>query len=112
MVTGQAAASGGVQRSRKCGLAGSGGGFEGDPVAEGFELADVVAFPGIGVDVSGEVVGAEVGEAGVGISEQVPDDDQNGAADRDDRLLPASASRDPAVTLAEEGVGYSGDDRG
>jgi hypothetical protein len=31
---------------------GSGCGFEGDRVAEGFELADLVAPPGVGVDVS------------------------------------------------------------
>ena len=47
----------------------SGSGFEGDSVAEGLELSDVVAFLGLGVDVSGEVVGAEVVEAGLGISE-------------------------------------------
>ena len=39
---------------------GSGRGFEGDLVAEGFELADVVAPPGVGVDVSVVVVGAEL----------------------------------------------------
>ena len=52
---------------------GSGCGFEGDAVAECFELADVVAFLCVGVDV---VVGAEVMEPGVGVGEEVPDDHQ------------------------------------
>src|SRR3954465_11392710 len=60
----------------------------------------------------GEVVGAEVGEAGLGVREQVPDDDQHGAADRDDGLLLPAASRDPTVTLAEEGGAASGHDGG
>ena len=47
----------------------SGGGFEGDAVAEGLELADVVALLGVGVDVAVVVVGAEVVEAGVGVGE-------------------------------------------
>ena len=38
----------------------SGGGFDGDVVAESFELSDVVAFLGVGVDVAGVVVAAEV----------------------------------------------------
>ena len=42
---------------------GSGGRFEGDGVAEGFELADVVAFLGVGIGVGGVVVGAEVVES-------------------------------------------------
>jgi hypothetical protein len=37
----------------------SGGGFEGDAVVECFELADVVASFGVGVDVSVVVVGAD-----------------------------------------------------
>jgi len=36
-------------------------------VAEGFELVDVVAFFGRGVDVAVVVVGAEFVEAGVGV---------------------------------------------
>jgi hypothetical protein len=55
---------------------GSGGGFEGDVVAERFELADVVASLGEGVDVAVVVVGAELVEPGVGVGEQVPDDHQ------------------------------------
>src|SRR6476646_7136722 len=39
---------------------GSGGRGKGDGVAEGFQLADVVAFLGIRVEVFGEVVGSEI----------------------------------------------------
>src|SRR6266516_3253135 len=54
----------------------SGGGFEGDFVAEGFELADVVALAVVGVDAPVVEVGAQVVEAGLGVGQQVPDDDQ------------------------------------
>ncbi len=42
-------------------FAGSGGGFEGDSVAEGCEFTDVVAFLGAGAEAAGVVVGAGVG---------------------------------------------------
>ena len=74
-------------------------------VAECFELADVVASIGVGVDVAVVVVGAELVEAGVGVGEQVPDDHQHGAADRDDDLLCASSAGEASVTGTEEGVG-------
>lgn len=61
----------------------SGGGFEGGSVAERFELADVVAAFGEGVDVSVAVVGAQVAKAG----KDVPDDHQHGPADRDDHFV-------------------------
>jgi hypothetical protein len=38
----------------------------------------------------------------------VPDDDQDGPADRDDGTLGTTAAGDPPVTLAEEGVGPPG----
>ena len=50
---------------------GSGGGFEGDPVAHGGELGDVVAHPAFGGDAVDVVVGSEVVEAGGGVVEQV-----------------------------------------
>jgi hypothetical protein len=50
-------------RLRDC-VVGSGGGFEGDPVAEGRELGDVVADASLGDDAVGVVIGAEVVEAG------------------------------------------------
>jgi hypothetical protein len=88
------------------------GGLEGDLVAERLELADVVALGAIGV-VGGVVeAGAEVVEAGVGVSQQLPDDDQDGAADRDDGPLGATAAGDAPVALPEEGVGLAGSDGG
>jgi hypothetical protein len=68
-VTRQAAAPGGAQRSRDWVGCASGGGFEGDAVAEGFELPDVAAAPGRDVDVPVVVIGAEVVEATVGVGE-------------------------------------------
>jgi hypothetical protein len=46
-----------------------GGRGEGDGVAEGFELADVVALLPVWVEVSGEMVGPEIGESGVVVAE-------------------------------------------
>ena len=58
----------------------SGGGLQGDPVAEGFELANVVAllafWADTGVVVAGAGAGAEVVELD-GFSQQVPDEDQD-----------------------------------
>ena len=59
----------------------------------------------VGVNVAVVVVGSEVVEAGVGVGEQVPDDHQDGAADRDDRLLLPSSTDEASVAGAEEGVG-------
>ena len=47
-----------------------------------------------------------------GSDEQVPDDDQDGAADGDDGSFLAAAAGDPPVALAEEGVGPAGADGG
>jgi len=55
------------QRSRVQGTGGSGGWFEGDLVAEGFELADVSLLAAFGVDAGVVVVAAEVGVAGAGV---------------------------------------------
>ena len=92
---------------RSC-VFGSGGGFDGDPVAEGGELGDVVTHAAFDVDAAGVVVGSEVMEAGEGVGEQVPDDDQDGAGDRNQGLELAAAFDDAAVALAEEGVGLGG----
>src|SRR5262249_9446436 len=86
----------------------SGGGVEGDPVAEGLELADVVELFAFGVDAGVVEVRAEVVEAGVGVAQQVPDDDEDGAADGDDGFLLAAAAGDAPVAFAEEGVGLAG----
>src|SRR3954451_9896272 len=108
-------AGGGTRRSaaepgyRGDGL-GSGGGLDGDLVAEGFELVDVGAFLAFGVDPLVVEVGSEVVVAGLGIGQQMPDDDQDGAADGDDGLLRAAAASDAPVAFAEEGVGLAGGD--
>jgi hypothetical protein len=48
---------------------------EGNGVAEGFELADVVAGLAVLVDPAGVVAGAEILVAGGAVGEQVPDDE-------------------------------------
>jgi len=50
----------------------SGGGFEGDGVAESFEFADMAVLAPFGVGAGGVVAGAEVVEAGAGVRQQVP----------------------------------------
>ena len=69
----------------RCGTVylGLGGGFEGDLVAHRGELGDVVAQLPFGVDAQHVVVGSEVAEAGCRVGEQVPDDDEDRAGDRD-----------------------------
>jgi hypothetical protein len=113
-VSGQATAPGVAQRSRvqPNGAGWSGGGFEGDSIAEGVELADVVTDLAFAVGVAGVEVRAQVVEAGVRVGQQVPDDDQDGAAEGDDGFLRAAAAGDPPVALAGESVGPAGSDGG
>src|SRR4051794_15403977 len=73
---------------------------------------NVSAFAAFEVDPGVVEVRAEVGVAGLGIGQQVPDDDHDGAADRDDGLFLASSAGDAPVTFTEEGVGASGADSG
>jgi hypothetical protein len=54
------------------------------------------------------VVGAEIDEAGGGVREEVPDDDQDGTGHRDEGFLFADAAHQAPVALAEEGVGLRG----
>jgi hypothetical protein len=84
--------------------AGSGGGFEGDFAAECFELADVVALGAFGTDTGVVEAGAEVVEVGLWVGQQVPGDDQDGPADRDDGSFLAASTGDPPVAFAEEVV--------
>src|SRR5207302_10323144 len=93
-----------VRRRARSGRYGSGGGGEGDGVAECLELADVVADPLSFADAAGVVVFAEVGEAGVGVGEQVPDDDQDGPGDGDLGFGLAASPGEAVVALAEEGA--------
>src|SRR5680860_1625257 len=102
-VSGQATASGGA--GNRWPARWSGCGFESDPVAECFELSDVVVFLVAGVEVGVIEVRAQVDELGVGGREQMPDDDQDGAADRDACFLLAASTGDASVAFAEEGVG-------
>src|SRR4051812_31877247 len=97
---------------RSAGWSRSGGGVEGHRVAELLQFADVVPDLALGVGPGGVVVGAEVDELCVGVGEQRPDDDQDGAADCHDGPLLAAPSGDAAVALAEEGVGAGGADGG
>src|SRR5258705_6385878 len=60
-------------------VGGSGGGFEGDSVAQGGELGDVVAHAAFDVDAAGGGGRFEIIEQGGGGSEQGPDEDQGGA---------------------------------
>ena len=78
---------------------GSGGlGRDGDGVAQQrLDLPDVVAELAAGVGAGRVVAGAEVGEPGFGVGEQVPDDDQDGTGDGDLGLGFAAAAGDPAV---------------
>ncbi len=74
--------------------------MQGDLIAERFELADVVALAAFSVDAGVVEAGSQVVEADLGLGQQVPDDDQDGAADRDDGLLGATAAGQAPVALA------------
>jgi hypothetical protein len=65
----------------------------------------VVALATLGVDAGLVEVGAEIAEADGGVGQPVPDDDQDGAADRDDGPLGAATAGQAPVALAKEGVG-------
>ncbi len=92
-VTRQAAVPGGAQRSREEFDAGSGGGFEGDVVAEGFEASDVAAFLRGGRDAAVVVISAEVLKPGVRVGQQMPDDHEDGPSDGDGGSARKSARR-------------------
>src|SRR4029077_913755 len=84
---------------------------QGDVEAERLDLPEVVAELAVGVGAGLVVAGAEVGEPGGGVGEQVPDDDQDGAGHGDLGLGLAAPAGDPAVALAEEGGGAGRVDR-
>jgi hypothetical protein len=101
-----------VVRSRGRGKPRSGGGFQGDFVTQCFELADVVTFLGVRTDAGVVEVWAQVVKAGLGVREQVPDDDQDRAPEGDDRSFFAAAAGEASIALSEEGVGFAGGYRG
>jgi hypothetical protein len=72
---------------------------QGELAAEGFELADVVALAAFGVDPGVEEITAQVGEAGGGAGEQMPDDHKQGPADGHGGFLAAAAAGDAPVPL-------------
>ena len=94
------------------GVWGLGGGFEGDLVAKGLEFADVVMHFAVEVNAGVVVVGPEVAELGVVIAEQVPGNDEDRAADRDDGSFLAAPSGEAPVTLTQERVGLARADGG
>ena len=89
-----------------------GGGFEGDLVAEGFELADVGLCAALGVGAFVVEVRAQIGEVGLGVGQEMPDDHEDGAPDGDDGLVRATAPGDAPVAFTQEGVGFPGGGRG
>src|SRR5947209_14761808 len=99
-------------RCRACGAGGQAAGSRGDVIAEGFELADVGSFLAFAVDAFVVEVWSEVDEVGVGLREQMPDDDQHGSTDGHDGCVLTAASGDAPVAFAEEGIGPAGDDGG
>ena len=68
----------------------------------------MVADFSLGDHAAGVVVGAEVVKSGGGVVEHVPNDDQDGAGDRDQGFEFAAAFDEAPVAFAEEGVGSGG----
>src|SRR3954469_8566656 len=58
------------------------------------------------------MLGAQVGEGGLLLGQQAPDDDQDGSAGGNNGFLLTAAPGDPAVALPEEGLGVRRADRG
>jgi hypothetical protein len=74
-------------------------------VAEGVELSHEVGGASVDVELLVVEVLSEVNEAGARIGEQVPDHDKDGAGYRYEGALAASSAQEPAVALAQEGIG-------
>jgi hypothetical protein len=86
----------------------SGGGLGGEFAAGGLELADVAADAAPGVGAGGAEPWPQAGEPGLRVREQVPGDDQDGAAGRDVGALGAAAPGDAPAPLAGECAGLGG----
>ena len=89
-------------------MGGSGFGFEGDCVAEGFELTDVIAFGPFGAHPCVADPGAEVNELGFGVGQQVPENGQDESANGDYGFLLPAPSGDASVAFTQKRVGLAG----
>jgi hypothetical protein len=89
-------------------VVGSCGRGKGDGEPECFQLPDVAARLFVLVDPVGVIVGAELAESGGPAGQQVPDDHQDGAGDRNQGPELAAAPDDPPVPFAKEGIGPGG----
>ena len=72
----------------------------------------MVALAAFGVDPGVVVAGPEIVEPGIWVRQQMPHDDQDGAAGRHDGALGTAAPGDPPVSFAEEGAGLGGSSGG
>src|SRR5690242_9445784 len=72
-----------------------------DVEAEGLDLPDVITELAVGVGAGLVVAGAEVGEPGGRVLEQVPDDNQDGACHGDLGFSLTAAAGDPVVALTK-----------
>ena len=71
-------------------------------------MPEVVADLAVGVGPGGVVVHAQVVEACARVGQEVPDDHEDGAGDRDHGFELAAAFDDASVAFAEEGLGLGG----
>jgi hypothetical protein len=78
---------------------------EGHLVTEGHELVNEVSGLALLVDAAIVEVDAQIDEAAVGIGEEVPDDDQDGAFDGNETLQLAPSAYETSMAFAEERVG-------
>jgi hypothetical protein len=67
-------------------------------------LFQEAACPAVAVGFPGVPVGAEIAVAGLGVGEEVPDDDEDGAGDGASGPAAADAAGQAAEPFAEEGV--------
>jgi len=77
---------------------------QGDLISKGTELADEIARSSVLVEFPLVEVRTEIDEAGVGVCEEMPDDDEDRARHRDECPGLTSAADESTVALAEEGV--------
>jgi hypothetical protein len=83
----------------------SGGWGDGDVKAEGPQLAQVGADLAVAVGVVVVPAGAQVGEPDIGISQQMPDDEQDRPSDGALGFVPVEPPGQAADAVAEERLG-------